>query len=97
MNMKKAIFILILCLASSRVFSQTGETITEEKSSEWVAVVMAPPAGPRATPARRNRPRPTGISTRKKEVPPLPVQQAPTDAFSKTNNAVKRFKKTKDR
>jgi len=91
--MKKAILICAIYLAGSKAFSQADESLTEEKSSEWIKVRIAS-----APPATRTASKPAPSTTTRRTAPPVqqaPSQPKPEEAFNKTNSQVKRFKKGK--
>lgn len=94
--MKKAILICIVCLAGAKAFSQTAQTFTEEKSSEWVAVVLPKPrpVHVRSKPVRKQ---PVAITHQQMPASQPAAEPKPIDVFSKTNSQVKRFKKEKNK
>jgi len=82
----KNLFIIILCLAGSKVFSQTNELMVEEKSSEWIKITAPPTV---------TKPR-TSTTIKKNTNANKPVTPKPdAEEFEKTNKQVNRFKKTK--
>ena len=91
--MKRAVLIVAICLIGSKVFSQTEESFVEEKSSGWITISFPEPPPVVRTPARRSKPaaRPTTTTP----APQPAAEPKKIDAFEKTNNQVKRFKKGK--
>ena len=85
---------IAICLMGSKVFSQTEEAFVEEKSSGWITISSPEPPPPVVhTPARRSRPAARPATTT--PAPQPPAEPKKIDAFEKTNNQVKRFKKGK--
>ena len=87
--MKKAIFIGLLCFTGSKLFAQTDELITEEKTSDWVRISV--PVTPVARNTRGRRAAPKPAATTSAQQPAAPPKTP--DAFDKTNKQVKRFRK----
>ena len=93
--MKKSFLSIIFSCIAWVGFSQTNETVTEEKSSDWVMV----PAISRPV-VRNTTTTSTASNTRAVTRPATntPANQKPpvqksTETFNKTNQKVKRFKK----
>ena len=90
--MKKLFFILLASGAGFTCFSQETESMTDEKSSEWIKITIpvTRAANPRPATAKKT-------TTAKKTVTPPKKVEAPkpetTDEFNKTNSKVNRFKK----
>jgi hypothetical protein len=87
--MKKLLMIGLLIFVGAKGFAQSGETIREEKASEWVKV------GPieketTSKPATRKK-----TVSKKTESNEKPAQTTEQDVFDQTNRQVKRFKKSK--
>lgn len=88
----KLLFPIILCFFALVSSAQTGEAITEEKSSAWIkivedpVVISKPPVAKKPTTTTKKK-----SATRK---PAAPKQEAP-GRFEKTNQQVNRFKKGK--
>jgi len=88
--MKKAILICLLSFIGSKAFSQTDETFTEEKSSDWIKISVPLTPVPHSS-SRTNR---TTTAPQKREPVSQPAPQPKSsDVFNKTNSEVKRFKK----
>jgi hypothetical protein len=94
--MKKLLLSIILCFIAFVSFSQTAETVTEEKSSNWVLVTaISPPVVRKAnsissTNSTRVVTRPANTAANNQKPP---VQKS-SETFNKTNQKVKRFKKS---
>ncbi len=91
--MKRVILMAAICLVCSKVFSQTEEAFVEEKSSGWITISSPEPPPVVRTPVRRNRPAARPANTTPASQPLAEPKKM--DAFEKTNNQVKRFKKGK--
>jgi len=93
--MNQVYLTIFFTIASAAAYSQTAELVTEEKSSAWVRVAV-PVRAAVASPSPRNTTAPatrarTGSNT------PAPRAAAPpkkTETFKKTNEKVRRFKKS---
>ena len=84
---------IIVCFTCSFCFGQEAETMTQEKSSEWIkiSIPVARPASPKPATAKK-----TTATVKKTVTPPKKVEAPkpePTDEFNKTNKKVNRFKK----
>jgi hypothetical protein len=86
--MKRLVMICLFGFLAGKSFAQGGETIREEKASEWVKVgpiekeTTNAPSAKKKTPVKK---------TEQKEK----AAQATEDVFDQTNRQVKRFKKSK--
>ena len=90
--MKKIILFAFSCLLNIIVFAQSGQTLTDEMSSQWITVgiVVSIPVTRNATAAKKVTVRPG----KKVTVPKPSPSPKPVEVFNKTNTQVKRFKKT---
>ena len=90
--MKKLFLIGLFCFISSKGFSQTGEIVSEEKSSAWIKISseVKPITGTRAKAVTTTPKKNTAVQK------PVNTEAKPpksSEEFDKTNSKVKRFKK----
>lgn len=93
--MKKLFLSIILCFVACIGFSQTGETVTEEKSSDWVMVpaISRPVVRNTTTTSTTSNTRAVTRPATNAPANQRPPVQKSTETFNKTNQKVKRFKK----
>jgi hypothetical protein len=87
--MKRIVMICLIGIFGVKSFAQGGETIREEKESEWVKVG---PVEKETANASNSKKKSTAKKTEQKEKPAQTTEQ---DVFDQTNRQVKRFKKSK--
>jgi len=93
--MKKSLLSILFSCIALVGFSQTNETITEEKASEWVVVpAMARPVARNINTNSTNTKTVTRPATNSAAASQKPPAQKPSASFNKTNQRVKRFKKS---
>ena len=86
--MKRVVMICLFGFLGAKCFAQAGETIREEKASEWVKVGPIEKETTNAPSAKKK----TAVKkTEQKEK----AAQTEQNVFDQTNRQVKRFKKSK--
>lgn len=79
----KSFFIILPFFIASKLFAQSTETVTEERSSDWIKVTATTTSTKTSSTAVKKK-----INTSKK--PPVKKEE---ESFDKTNQQVNRFKK----
>lgn len=88
----KLLLLIILCVFSTKAFSQTTEAITEEKSSAWVKVIEDPIVISKPALVKKQT---TIRKKRTAKTEPARPKENPQEEFEKTNQQINRFKKQK--